>query len=65
VVVNDPASCAQRAKNLCEDFPHLMPPTLISRDLDEINAFRDAHGRCHETAARPRRAAVFRVMAAG
>lgn len=26
------------------NFPKLMPPTLISRDLGRINAFRDTHG---------------------
>jgi glutathione synthase len=26
------------------EFADLMPPTLISRDLDEINAFRAEHG---------------------
>ncbi len=45
------------------DFPHLMPPTLISRDLDEINAFRDEHGA---VVMKPLHghggAAVFRVM---
>src|SRR5258707_3709274 len=45
------------------DFPHLMPPTLISRDLDEINAFRDTHGA---VVMKPLHghggAAVFRVM---
>jgi len=45
------------------DFPHLMPPTLISRDLDEINAFRGEHGA---VVMKPLHghggAAVFRVM---
>ena len=40
-----------------------MPPTLISRDLDEINAFRDEHGA---VVMKPLHghggAAVFRVM---
>jgi glutathione synthase len=40
-----------------------MPPTLISRDLDEINAFRDTHGA---VVMKPLHghggAAVFRVM---
>ena len=45
LVVNDPAQRAQRAgKNLRDGFPDLMPPTLISRDLDEIKAFRAEHG---------------------
>ena len=45
------------------DFPELMPPTLISRDLDEINSFRDEHGA---VVMKPLHghggAAVFRVM---
>ena len=45
------------------DFPQLMPPTLISRDLDEINAFRDEHGA---VVMKPLHghggAAVFRIM---
>src|SRR5256886_3842541 len=45
LVVNDPAGVRDAPEKLfVMDFPHLMPPTLISRDLDEINAFRDAHG---------------------
>ena len=40
-----------------------MPPTLISRDLDEINAFRDEHGA---VVMKPLHghggAAVFRVL---
>ena len=45
------------------NFPQLMPPTLISRDLDEINSFRDEHGA---VVMKPLHghggAAVFRVM---
>jgi glutathione synthase len=45
------------------NFPQLMPPTLISRDLDEINAFRDEHGA---VVMKPLHghggAAVFRIM---
>src|SRR5437879_10957254 len=45
LVVNDPASVRNAPEKIfVMDFPHLMPPTLISRDLDEINAFRDKHG---------------------
>src|ERR1700678_324712 len=45
LVVNDPKSVRNAPEKLfVMDFPQLMPPTLISRDLDEINAFRDAHG---------------------
>ena len=55
LVVNDPASVRNAPEKIfVMDFPHLMPPTLISRDLDEINAFRDtAWRRRHETVARP------------
>src|SRR5476651_289833 len=39
LVVNDPASVRNAPEKLfVMDFPDLMPPTLISRDLDEINA---------------------------
>jgi glutathione synthase len=45
------------------DFADLMPPTLISRDLDEINSFRDEHGA---VVMKPLHgyggAAVFRVL---
>jgi glutathione synthase len=45
------------------NFADLMPPTLISRDLDEINAFRSEHGA---VVMKPLHghggAAVFRVM---
>ena len=45
LVVNDPASVRNAPEKLfVMNFPQLMPPTLISRDLDEINAFRDKHG---------------------
>jgi glutathione synthase len=45
LVVNDPAGVRNAPeKMLVMDFPELMPPTLISRDRDEINAFRDEHG---------------------
>jgi glutathione synthase len=45
LVVNDPASVRNAPEKLfVMNFPHLMPPTLISRDLDEINSFRDQHG---------------------
>jgi glutathione synthase len=45
LVVNDPA----RVRNAPEkvfvtEFPELMPPTLITRDLGEIKAFRTEHG---------------------
>jgi glutathione synthase len=45
LVVNDPASVRNAPEKLfVMDFAELMPPTLISRDLDEINSFRDEHG---------------------
>ena len=55
LVVNNPASVRNAPEKIfVMDFPHLMPPTLISRDLDEINAFRDAaRRRRDEAAARP------------
>ena len=62
--MNNPASVRNAPEKLfVMDFPHLMPPTLISRDLDEINAFRDEHGA---VVMKPLHghggAAVFRVM---
>ena len=64
LVVNDPASVRNAPEKLfVMKFPQLMPPTLISRDLDEINAFRDKHGA---VVMKPLHghggAAVFRVM---
>ena len=64
LVVNDPASVRNAPEKLfVMDFPQLMPPTLISRDLDEINAFRDQHGA---VVMKPLHgfggAAVFRIM---
>src|SRR5215475_4037994 len=64
LVVNNPASVRNAPEKLfVMDFPQLMPPTLISRDLDEINAFRDQHGA---VVMKPLHghggAAVFRVM---
>ena len=64
LVVNDPKSVRNAPEKLfVMDFPQLMPPTLISRDLDEINAFRDTHGA---VVMKPLHghggAAVFRVM---
>ncbi|MFZ1969610.1 MAG: glutathione synthase, partial [Bradyrhizobium sp.] len=64
LVVNDPASVRNAPEKLfVMDFPQLMPPTLISRDLDEINAFRDEFGA---VVMKPLHghggAAVFRVM---
>src|SRR5438067_1473679 len=64
LVVNDPASVRNAPEKLfVMNFPQLMPPTLISRDLDEINAFREQHGA---VVMKPLHghggAAVFRVM---
>src|SRR5947199_1011160 len=64
LVVNDPASVRNAPEKLfVMDFPQLMPPTLISRDLDEINAFRNQHGA---VVMKPLHghggAAVFRIM---
>ncbi len=64
LVVNNPASVRNAPEKIfVMDFPHLMPPTLISRDLEEINAFRDEHGA---VVMKPLHghggAAVFRVM---
>ena len=64
LVVNDPASVRNAPEKLfVMDFPQLMPPTLISRDLDEINAFRDEYGA---VVMKPLHghggAAVFRIM---
>ena len=45
LVVNDPASVRNAPEKLfVMDFPQLMPPTLISRDKSEIDAFRKEHG---------------------
>src|SRR5215471_4510768 len=64
LVVNNPAGVRNAPEKLfVMDFPQLMPPTLISRDLDEINAFREQHGA---VVMKPLHghggAAVFRVM---
>ncbi|UTD26996.1 glutathione synthase [Bradyrhizobium sp. WD16] len=45
LVVNDPASVRNAPEKVfVMEFAELMPPTLISRDIDEINAFRAEHG---------------------
>ena len=64
LVVNDPVGVRNAPEKLfVMNFAKLMPPTLISRDLDEINAFRDEHGA---VVMKPLHghggAAVFRVM---
>jgi glutathione synthase len=64
LVVNDPASVRNAPEKLFVlDFADLMPPTLISRDLAEINSFRAEHGA---VVMKPLHghggAAVFRVL---
>jgi glutathione synthase len=64
LVVNNPASVRNAPEKLfVMDFPDLMPPTLISRDLDEINSFRAEHGA---VVMKPLHghggAAVFRIL---
>jgi glutathione synthase len=64
LVVNDPASVRNAPEKLfVMNFADLMPSTLISRDLDEINAFRAEHGA---VVMKPLHghggAAVFQVM---
>jgi glutathione synthase len=45
LVVNDPKSVRDAPEKLfVMQFPQLMPPTLISRDRTEIEAFRKEHG---------------------
>ncbi len=45
LVVNDPAHvCNAPEKIFVTEFTDLMPPTLITRDLDAIKAFRGEHG---------------------
>jgi glutathione synthase len=44
-VVNNPASVRNAPEKVfVTEFPDLMPPTLITRDLAEIKAFRAEHG---------------------
>ncbi len=45
LVVNDPTSVRNAPEKLfVMKFPHLMPPTLITRDREQIDAFRAEHG---------------------
>ncbi len=45
LVVNDPGHVRNAPEKIfVTEFPDLMPPTLITRDLDEIKAFRDEQG---------------------
>jgi len=45
LVVNDPASVRNAPEKVFVlDFPHYMPPTLVTRSLDETRAFLAQHG---------------------
>src|SRR6188474_1871047 len=45
LVINDPASVRNAPEKVfVTEFPDLMPPTLITRDLAEIKVFRAEHG---------------------
>ena len=45
LVVNPPAAVRNAPeKILVTDFPELMPPTLVTRDREEIRLFRQEHG---------------------
>ncbi|MGI8570632.1 MAG: glutathione synthase [Methylocella sp.] len=45
LIVNDPASVRNAPEKLfVMNFPQLMPPTLITRDREAIEAFLDQHG---------------------
>jgi len=45
LVVNDPASVRNAPEKLFVlDYPELMPPTMVTRRLDEAMAFRNVHG---------------------
>jgi glutathione synthase len=45
LVVNDPANVRNAPEKIFVTlFPDLMPPTLVTRDLDEIKQFRSEHG---------------------
>jgi glutathione synthase len=45
LVVNDPAHVRNAPEKVfVTEFPDLMPPTLLTRDLDAIKAFRAEHG---------------------
>ena len=63
LIVNDPASVRNAPEKLfVMNFPQLMPPTLITRDKEAIEAFLDAHG---EAVMKPLHghggAAVFKI----
>jgi glutathione synthase len=45
LVVNDPAHVRNAPEKIFVlEFPDLMPPTLVTRDLSEIKLFREEHG---------------------
>jgi glutathione synthase len=45
LVVNDPAHVRNAPEKVfVTEYPDLMPPTVITRDLDAIKAFREKHG---------------------
>ena len=45
LVINDPGEVRNAPEKIfVMEFPDLMPPTLITRDLAEIRAFRSEHG---------------------
>ena len=45
LVVNDPSHVRNAPEKIyVTEFPDLMPPTLVTRDLDAIKAFRAEHG---------------------
>jgi glutathione synthase len=45
LVINDPAQVRNAPEKVfVTEFPDLMPPTLLTRDLAEIKAFRAEHG---------------------
>jgi glutathione synthase len=45
LVINDPAGVRNAPEKIfVTEFPDLMPPTVITRDLGEIQAFRKEHG---------------------
>jgi glutathione synthase len=63
LVVNDPAHVRNAPEKVfVTEFPDLMPPTLITRDLDAIKAFRAEH---HDIVMKPLYGhgggAVFRI----
>lgn len=65
LVVNDPAHVRNAPEKIFVlDYPHLMPPTIVTRDKAEIAAFRAEH---HDIVMKPLYgnggAAVFRLTA--